>query len=655
MKKIIFYFLSAISFVVCAQDLEFETKKYNWLDTTVKYTPLKTDTAYSSIILMQRSVIEYAFSGDTLKRYSVTHTIKYLCDDKAVEDNNKIYLSLYDAYNMIELKARVWKDGKVVSVSDKKSIKSVTEEGKEYKLLAIEGVAKGTIMETITKVKLGSDMYDYSMIQTASPILYKEFTLIAPTHLYFSTKVYNTKDFTQLDTTYAKRRVVHFAFKKLPSYLVDDKYSFESANRIRIEYNFTENRSTQKKQARYPEIGSRWFDFINANYEKNEKTIDKMLAKMDLSICKNNEEKVFAVESYIKSNVVYKEDADGVYDLKDALKLKYGNSTTISQLLFYSFRKLGINFEIVITCEKSNRTFDPKFDSWTYAKKQIFYFPEFKKYLDPVITFYRLGVIDEDFLGQWAIFVKTVSLGDNFSGVGSVKQIGINTVETGTDIDEQHIKFTPDMSEVDISLVRQMGQYCDQTARIVYFYGDEKKRDDFIKEIVKGSAEAADVKTVKVSNFNLNSFNEYNAPVKIEAAIKTKHYCEKAGKNISFKVGELIGPQVEMYQEKPRTYPVDLTYQHSYKRSIAIDIPQGYAAKGLDKLNMNLTIKGDDGKPKIGFISSYEVKEGKVIVSCDEFYNAIHYPIEEFNDYKKIINASADFNKVVILFEKEVK
>ena len=52
------------------------------------------------------------------------------------------------------------------------------------------------------------------------------------------------------------------------------------------------------------------------------------------------------------------------------------------------------------------------------------------------------------------------------------------------------------------------------------------------------------------------------------------------------------------------------------------------------------------------FQFDYEIKDGKIIVHCSEFYNATHYEIAEFNDFKKIINSAADFNKIVVLFEK---
>ena len=35
-----------------------------------------------------------------------------------------------------------------------------------------------------------------------------------------------------------------------------------------------------------------------------------------------------------------------------------------------------------------------------------------------------------------------------------------------------------------------------------------------------------------------------------------------------------------------------------------------------------------------------------------EFYNIINYPLDKFEDYKAVINAAADFNKIVIIVTK---
>ena len=82
-------------------------------------------------------------------------------------------------------------------------------------------------------------------------------------------------------------------------------------------------------------------------------------------------------------------------------------------------------------------------------------------------------------------------------------------------------------------------------------------------------------------------------------------------------------------------------------------MPQGYTAKGLEKLKMNLVYKDEEGKDLYGFISDYELKGNIIIVNCKEYYSRTFYPKSRFETFKKVINAAADFNKISILIQKK--
>ena len=45
--------------------------------------------------------------------------------------------------------------------------------------------------------------------------------------------------------------------------------------------------------------------------------------------------------------------------------------------------------------------------------------------------------------------------------------------------------------------------------------------------------------------------------------------------------------------------------------------------------------------------------DGKTVtVEIKEFYKKLILPLDEFDDFREIINAAADFNKKVLIFEK---
>ena len=64
-------------------------------------------------------------------------------------------------------------------------------------------------------------------------------------------------------------------------------------------------------------------------------------------------------------------------------------------------------------------------------------------------------------------------------------------------------------------------------------------------------------------------------------------------------------------------------------------------------------MKDATGKVTCKFQSDYKVDGNKVTVSIEEYYSQLHYSLAEFNAYKNVINAAADFNKVTILLQKK--
>lgn len=55
----------------------------------------------------------------------------------------------------------------------------------------------------------------------------------------------------------------------------------------------------------------------------------------------------------------------------------------------------------------------------------------------------------------------------------------------------------------------------------------------------------------------------------------------------------------------------------------------------------------------MGFVSSYKVVNNVLEVYVLETYHDLKYPLNEFETFKKVINAAADFNKIVLVLEEK--
>ena len=55
----------------------------------------------------------------------------------------------------------------------------------------------------------------------------------------------------------------------------------------------------------------------------------------------------------------------------------------------------------------------------------------------------------------------------------------------------------------------------------------------------------------------------------------------------------------------------------------------------------------------MGFTSDYKVEGNTIKVHIMEQYRRIFLPVADYDNFRKVINSSADFNKVVLVLEKK--
>jgi len=109
-----------------------------------------------------------------------------------------------------------------------------------------------------------------------------------------------------------------------------------------------------------------------------------------------------------------------------------------------------------------------------------------------------------------------------------------------------------------------------------------------------------------------------------------------------------------MYQEKARQMPIELQYPHMLSRKVLIHIPDGYIIKNAKDLVFDISYKEND-VITMGFVSKYTLNNNVIELTIDETYRYVNYPIDQINTFVKVINAAADFNKVVLVLEKRNK
>ncbi len=77
-------------------------------------------------------------------------------------------------------------------------------------------------------------------------------------------------------------------------------------------------------------------------------------------------------------------------------------------------------------------------------------------------------------------------------------------------------------------------------------------------------------------------------------------------------------------------------------------VPPGWAIPDLSPLSIRKTLTMN-GLVAAEFKSSATQESGVVTIEVIEYYKELHVPLAQFEDYRAVINAAADFNKRVLV------
>ena len=628
-------------------------KSYNW-EAAPKGISIETlDQSEGQIILKDARIFEYAYekSGDLIV-YVTKHRKIKVFSDKGIENNNKIYIPTSGIIEFMDIQARsISPSGKIsnISKSDIKDIDNVENKG-SFKMFAVDGIEKNSEIEYIYTYKKNSNYFGTEFCQNAIPRLNFEFKIIAPQNLTFEAKVYNSSAEVKKDTS-ATQNTISVAVPKIDA-LKEEKYSLYNTNLVRIEYKLAYN--TVKGKARlltWDNAADRYYNVFYVYDKKEISAVTSFLKKLNLS---GTDElaKIRQLENHLKIKFEIKEsNSDAAENIEKILSSKMANNTGTIRLYMCCLAQMGIKRELVLTCSASDVKFDPAFDTWNYLDSYLIYFPGQNIYLSPVNVLSRLGFVPPEYTGHKGLFVKEVDLGEGEakSGIAKMKEIPYPDQTVSVSSLDAAVTFNSDLNETSVNLTQTYtgyGAYYNQP--LINFLSDLQKRE-FQEGTMKITGEDAVMSNVEMKGYAEEDI--LNKPFVISCLSKSPSLLEKAGNKHLLKIGLLIGPQAELYQESERKTPAEITYTHAYVRKITVTIPDGYKLSGAEGLKMKQTVMQED-QIAAEFVSEYQLTGNTLKVTVLENYRKLFFPVSQFEDFRKVINAAANFNKITVILEK---
>ena len=623
---------------------------YQWEKDRPRYKLTDKDRLLSELILKQHTQYEYVFENNQFVMYSTIHRIIYVNNNEAVQKHNRIVISMGNALELLDVKARaINKEGKAIyfDSSNLKELKN-EESGKAFKIFAIEGIELGSEVEYYFIRKMRPSVFDRVFLQYDVPVKNNSFLLSCPEHLKFDFKTYHNFPAVK-EQEDSERNIYLTSMTDVPA-LKTEAFSNFDPNRKRIEFKLAYN--TARSQSRlytWDEAAKTFYTMLTTVTKDDEKALDKFAKTLGDNSSNTLEARIKNIENKIKTSIqVNKEgDAESLSQISSVVKTKIASHQGMTRVFLGIFEKLGIQCHPVITCSRESIKFDGDFDSWAFLDDYVLYFPDTKQFLSPYVFECRYPLVQAEFTAQKGLFIEPFKMGEVKSALSTIGEIPAVDYSYNLDNLDIEVIFNEDMASNQIRQKREFGGYNAAYFTPYYDMMSADQRTGMIEQLTKQIAPDATIKKWNANPIPNTKANNFL----VDVDFQTAHFMEKAGPRILFKVGELIGPQVEMYREEERTAEIENDFNRMYDRTIKIKLPKGYQVKNADDLNLNISYKEKDHEPFL-FKSTYVIKDDVLEVRVEEYYKQIYVPLTRYEDFRKVVNAAADFNKITLVLEK---
>ena len=331
----------------------------------------------------------------------------------------------------------------------------------------------------------------------------------------------------------------------------EEKYSAYQAGLKRVEYKLAYNvsRKTNDRLFTWDELAKRVYSNYTTVTDKETKKVNDLISDMKVKNLATDAEKIAAVEHYLKTKFATREDIGGedAMNLEKVIKSKLASYVGIVRLYSAIFRELGITHEFVLAGDRNKFTIEKNFENWNNADNSLIYFPGLKKFIAPTLSEYRYPWIDPVWGGINAFYCKSTKIGEFNTAFGEVRMVPLEDYSKSMINIDAEVTLNKTMDTVLVSISQIYAGYPAATYRAIFNYNSEENIKLVTKEMITFGTNSENVVSSKVENKDFESYNQ-NKPFILTAVVKASELMERAGNKLIIKIGDIIGPQVEMYQ-----------------------------------------------------------------------------------------------------------
>lgn len=652
-KKLLLLSILAIPFCVHAQNTR---KVFEW-DAKPKLHKIPAAFSKESAVIIENDInIEYRSELNDVNMYRSIHRIVKVMDEKGIEAFNKVTIPMSNGKTLEFIKARtILPNGKVIEIGRDKVKEIKNENGAPQYLFAMEGVEKNAEVELQYTEKKPLAFFGAETFQYSIPVMHADFSMSTPERMIFQVKGYNGFG-NGTDTLIDGTRYYNASHSSIPG-IYEEPYADLEANQMRVEYklSYLPNENPNVRMLTWKDLAKQLYkDYYNYS-SKEDRAVDKYLQQLEVNDNDDEVTKIRKIEDGIKTNIVFNKDLDGdnAKLLDKVIENKTANEVGYARLFAACFSHAGVKHELGISTNRFDHPLDQDFENWNFLETYVFYFPNQKRFLAPSYIYDRYPVVPASLITNKAIFIKITTIGDVTSALADIREVTPLPLKESENNIIANVSFSGDDLDPQVEVTHTFSGYSAMGIREAMVLLPKDKQKETIENIVNLSDKPEDVLSYKTVNSAFHNYYD-NKPLKLMATLHAPQLMEKAGPKYLFKLGDVIGRQQEMYQDVKRNLPISIAFPHSENRTITVTIPSGYKILNPQDIRIHQDDKNENGgTPTMGFDSDYKIDGDKLYVNIKEYYSGLSYPVSYYETFRKVINASADFNKVVLVMVKQ--
>lgn len=583
-------------------------------------------------------------------KYKTHHYRVKLNSDIAIEEFNKVYISMKDVVSLKSLKARVIKKNEVVDLKPKVEEFFSDEESEQYYYFPISGLELGDELEILYTLKMNSaEDGDQFYFQGEQPIYDFDFYFISPNDSYFQFLNHNGFPKPELVDTILQR---HQWTCHLDSISVFKAEYFSEYNNITMKLDVALrgfNKPSDKSYSPYDDFANLLNMVYNVQYKgKDLKSIQALSERLGLSPRNSTEENIRKIENFIKIDLVINSNIPMGVPMHEMISS--GRASSIGAILMYMalFRENDIQFEYGFTSDRYETHFSEEIESMHFLQSYIFYFPDIDNYLSPIDFSTRLGYIDNNYVPNNA-FMLTMKQYPTNETKGKVKPIPSTKYRDNLDSTIIRIRFDASFKNPVIEVERHLFGYEAGEYQTYYYLYNDSKRDEKQQELLDVLYDNSHYKMTSIQN--VNPEDAFVKPLIIKGVVTELNipFIEQAGTHMVFKLGYLFGEYVDVAEiEKKKT---DFVFNNPFVSCTTIDVIFPEGTKISDPQNIP---QSDDLCPHEGIIihSSLKIEGNHVIYVQGETFDSNRYSIENKTELVDVFKFWNSLHKMNLVIEK---